>query len=147
MENVKWARTDETKLGVCLIEIKQENDLFNATLIIDNFHEQGIFTTEREAFIWLYGLKQWLNDKVAGYKEETVDGKTVYNKYDTKKRIVDVLRSKVELLKLVNTAYDEFSLKSRQKSDKITLSSLSHTLAGVLDAETLAKVTAALKRQ
>lgn len=149
MENaMNWTKQDSTKTGLCTISIGQEGDLFEAKLEIDTFCEKGIFSSEKEAFIWLYGVKQWLNDKVASYKEEIIDGKPSYNKYDSKKKLVDSIKSKAELLKIAISAYENFSLsKQAEKSDKVSLSSIEHTLSGVLDAATLARVTEALKRK
>lgn len=146
--NVNWTRTDSTKIGVCTISIVQAEDLFEAKIEIDSFEEKSTFSSEKEAFIWLYGLKQWLNDKVASFKEEELGGKKSYNKYDSNKKLIATVGNKTELRLIAVSAYKNFSLsKQTEKTDKVSLSSISSTLAGVLDAETLARVTDALKRR
>lgn len=114
-----------TKLGLALVTITPEGDLWNARVIISykdsQFRAEGIFSTESEAFFWSYGIKQNRNDRYAGYMVEDdklIESKVAKNKSPEIVSIQDALFES-------QLSYDSFSLsKSSTASDKVSMAAV-----------------------
>ena len=66
-----YTQVRHTKLGLTTISIRQEGDLYEGEVKMEYdasmFRAKGIFSSEKEAFHWAYGIKQANNDDWAGY--------------------------------------------------------------------------------
>lgn len=120
-----WTQTRQTKLGTATITIRQEGDLVEADVTITYndaiFKAEGIFSSEREAFLWAYGVKQTRNDRYAGY---TAREHHLVETKPTKGKVADIISIGDALIESQQD-YDNFILaKASKSSDKVSLSSL-----------------------
>lgn len=140
---VIYTQSRQTKLGLATVTIKQEGDLFEATVTITYndviFKAEGIFSSSREAFHWAYGVKQETNDGWSGYQIHNgvlVETKPKKNMPPRTSTIVAALQSSIvdyqnfELSKSTGSAEDKISMSAVKSSpllseeDKITMASL-----------------------
>lgn len=120
-----YTQVRRTKLGLATITIRQEGDLHEATLKMEYdasmFKAKGIFSSEREAFHWAYGVKQATNDDWAGYASK--EGILLESKPPkTRKALVYTV---ADALKQSKRNYDNFMLgKSSTSRDNVSLHSV-----------------------
>ena len=120
-----YTQSRQTKLGLAVITIRQEGDLWESTVAISYedtiFKAEGIFADAREAFNWSYGVKQSRNDRYAGYQAK--DGMLIETK-PAKNKIAHVL-SIAEALRESQSSYDNFELsRSSTIGDKVSMASI-----------------------
>lgn len=122
---VMYSQSRQTKLGLAVVTIKQEGDLYDATVTISYqdtiFTAEGIFSCAREAYHWSYGVKQETNDNWAGY--QLVNGVLTETK-PPKTRGALVYTPKEALISAQHD-YDNYILgKSSGESDKVSISTV-----------------------
>lgn len=120
-----YTQSRQTKLGLAVVLIKPEGDLWESSVTISYedtiFRAEGIFADAREAFCWAYGVKQTRNDRYAGYTVK--DGMLIESK-PAKNKIAYVL-SIAEALTESQNSYNDFSLaKSSTIGDKVSMSAV-----------------------
>ncbi len=120
-----YTQQRQTKLGLAVVSIKQEGDLFEARVTISYddtiFIAEGIFSSAREAGMWAYGIKQNRNDRYAGYQAK--DANLIESK-PAKGKTADVIAIRDALLES-QSDYDNFTLaKTSTASDKVSLSAI-----------------------
>lgn len=151
MENVKveeiakivWSQTSTTKVGKITEEITQNGSMYKTVILVnDKTITYANHVTEQNAFFWLYGVKQWLNDKVAGYKAQG-DGMFVKEikgkgQYFTQQAVTDT----------AVTAYNDWKLPSTSESKgekKVKASDAENVLASLgLSPDVLARARQAM---
>lgn len=122
---VAYTQSRQTKLGLAVVTINQEGDLYESTVTITYgdtiFKATGIFASETEAGMWSYGVKQNRNDRYAGYTVK--DGMLIETK-PAKNKIAHVLSIKDALLES-QSSYNTFSLaKSTIAGDKVSMNAV-----------------------
>ena len=143
MENVNWKQESKTKIGTVIESITASTKGYDAKMIIEG--QEYIATgleTIRDAFLWLYGIKQYLNDKVASYKATDEIG--YYEK--TTKKGSDIYTQKQVTSVALNALHD-FALPSQGegKEKKISVSAAETVLASLgLSEDVLAKARQAM---
>ena len=136
-----YTQSRQTKLGLAVVTIKQEGDLWDATVTISYkdtiFRASAILSDAREAYNWSYGIKQATNDAWAGY--QLVNGVLVETK-PPKTRQARVSTITDALISAQND-YNEFSLsKSTISNDKVSMSAVK--TSSLLSDEEKATMTA-----
>jgi len=130
-----YLQSRQTKLGLAVVTIKAEGDLFETSVVITegstDFKAEGIFSDVREAFCWAYGVKQIRNDRYADYQRQ--ENNLVESK-PSKGHIAEVISVQNALIESQQN-YDNFSLARSSKidTDKVSLKSL--TTSPLLTAE------------
>ena len=114
-----------TKLGLATVNIKQEGDLYDASVTISyndvTFRASAILSDAREASYWSYGVKQATNDDYAGYQLR--DGMLIET-HPSKTRSARVLTVS-QALSQAQATYDNFTLKSSSSvGDNVSIKSL-----------------------
>ena len=73
-----WKQESETKVGQIVETISTKDSKIITDIAVNGKIVSGMkFQDEKNAFIWLYGVKQFLNDKVAGnYRDWETDRKS-----------------------------------------------------------------------
>lgn len=123
---LKWTSTRKCKLGLATVTIKQVQDLFEASVLIQEgdseFYAEGIFSSAREAEIWTYGCKQEQNDYFSGYQRQ---GDNLVETKPAKGKPADVI-SVVSALAEVQHNYDHFELgrSSAPKGNTVSVKEL-----------------------
>ena len=120
-----YTHSRQTKLGLAMVLIKQEGDLWESTVTISYddtiFKAEGIFSSAKEAFFWTYGIKQGRNDRYAGYTVK--DGMLIESK-PAKGKIADIISIRDALLES-QSSYNNFELsKSSSIGDKVSMSAI-----------------------
>lgn len=120
-----WTQFRQTKLGLATVTIRPEGDLTEAcvTIVYEDvtFRAEGTFSSEREAFLWAYGVKQTRNDRYAGYARQ---GDTLVEAKPGKGKIADAIIVQ-DALRESQSDYDNFALtKSSDVGDKVSLTSV-----------------------
>ena len=143
---IVYSQSRQTKLGLAVVAIKQEGDLWDARVTISyndvTFSASAILSDACEAYHWTYGVKQAVNDDYAGYQVK--DGMLVES-HPPKTRVARVLTVS-QALSQVQSNYDHFELgKSSSSSDNISIKSLTtSTLLSDDDKAVMAGILAKL---
>lgn len=120
-----YIQSRQTKLGLAVVTIKPEGDLWEAIVTITHndtaFQATGIFSDAREAFCWAYGVKQSRNDRYAGY---TANNGNLIESKPAKNKVAEVISIRDALLESQSN-YDNFELaKSSSVGDNVSIKSL-----------------------
>ena len=143
---IPYIQTRQTKLGLSTVNIKQDGDLYDASVTISyndvTFRASAILSDAREASYWTYGVKQATNDNYAGYQLNN-NGMLVET-HPPKTRVARVLTVTQALIQS-QSDYDNFELsKSSTVGDKVSIKSL--TTSNLLSDEDKAVMTTLLAK-
>ena len=120
-----YTQVRHTTLGLTTISIRQVGDLYEGEVKMEYdvamFSAKGIFSSEKEAFHWAYGLNQANHDDWAGYASK--EGILLESKPPkTRKALVYTV---ADALKQSQRNYDNFMLgKSSTSRDNVSLHSV-----------------------
>lgn len=150
MENVEnvenagkllWSQKSTTKIGLITEKIEQYGSDYAVNMVVDNLSICEYLPSHKHAFMFLYGVKQFLNDKLASYKEN------VEGKFERKTKQGIKIYSQAEITAIALEAFREFALPSpgEGKEKKISVSSAETVLASLgLSEDVLAKARQAM---